>query len=98
MYQPQYYFFLPGMGVADAEPTYCVLGGWCVQLSSGRAVNLGVFLELNLPRTAVRSNTISSRTLSTKVSCWSKESIDRLKILSWLVFTSNTVKYGCTVV
>jgi hypothetical protein len=36
-----------------------------------RAVNLGVFLQLNLPHTAGESNTVISRTLSTKVSCWS---------------------------
>ena len=42
-----------------------------VRPSSGRAVNLGIFLQLNLPRTAGKSNTVTSRTLSTKVSCWS---------------------------
>ena len=38
---------------------------------SGRAVNLGVFLQLKLPRicTAGISNIVSSRTLSTKVRC-----------------------------
>ena len=38
---------------------------------AGRAVNLGIFLQLNLPRTAAKSNTVINRTLSTKVSSWS---------------------------
>jgi hypothetical protein len=51
---------------------------WCdlasrPRASSGRAVNLGVFLQLNLPRTAGKSNTVISRTLLTKVSCWSPD-------------------------
>ena len=41
-----------------------------VRYYPGRAVNLGVFLQLNLPRTAAESNTVISRTLSTKVSSW----------------------------
>jgi hypothetical protein len=48
--------------------------GGCVGLVRyypGRAVNLGVFLQLNLPRTAAESNTVISKTISTKVSSWS---------------------------
>ena len=43
-----------------------------VQLCAGRAraINLCIFLQLNLPRTAGKSNTVTSRTLSTKVSSW----------------------------
>ena len=43
-----------------------------VRPSSGRAVNLGVFLQLNLPRTAGKLNAVTSKTLSTKVGSWSE--------------------------
>jgi hypothetical protein len=49
-----------------------------VRPSSGRAVDLGVFLQLNLPRTAAKSNTVISRTLSTKVS---SQSIQRIRVV-----------------
>jgi hypothetical protein len=39
-----------------------------VRPSSGRAVNLGVFLQLNLPRTEAKSNIVIGRMLSTNVS------------------------------
>ena len=53
-------------------------------------VNLGVFLPLNLPRTAGESNTVISRIILTKVSCWSEKwvvdiithAIESLKIYS----------------
>ena len=40
--------------------------------SSGRAVNLGVFSQLNLPCTTGESNTVICITLITEVSCWRK--------------------------
>jgi hypothetical protein len=51
-------------------PTRLPTGG-LVRPSWSRAVIFGVFLQLNLPRTAGESNTVISRTLSIKVSCWS---------------------------